>query len=313
MVSDSGLMIPRLPSHYDQVEIDVMNSYSEATNLLPLQLRHLAQQHGGRLFSVKFISRLTNQDEGRVKTYQLKFESGLLLKGRHNLRHDMASRICYILNTLPYTHFSQVLASEEGCLLEEWVEGKTVDQNSPSKDDLRDVGRLQGLIHSVECPSRSTGRLRSDRYKNWMKASLLQLIFQKTLEVEDAEKVMTQLLSRLPDYCDYGVVHRDLGPDNLIRREQVLCSIDNLLIDFQAYHEDLARTWYRWGCQDEVFSVILEGYEEIRSFGTFLSEQSFWKPFVLLRAAESLGQMGYKLESQALIERLLGMTTQRSG
>lgn len=288
-----------------------MNSFNEATNPLPLPLRDMAKMHGGRLCSVKFISRLTNPDESRVKTYQLEFESGLLLKGRYNLRHDIIRRICYILSSLPGVHFSQVLASRDDCLLEEWVEGERVDQNSISEEGLRDVGRLLGLIHSTDCASRSTGRLRSDRYKNWMQASLLQLIFQKNIAVEEAENVVTQLLNRLPDYCEYGVVHRDLGPDNLIRREQSLCSIDNLLFDFQAYHEDLARTWYRWGCQDELFLVMLQGYEEIRSVGTFLSEQSFWKPFVLLRAAESLGQRGYQLESQTLIKRLLCMTTKQ--
>ena len=135
-----------------------MNSFNEKTSPLPPQLRHMAEQHGGQLYSVKLISRLKSPDESRVKTYQLEFESGLRLKGRHRLREDIASRICYILSSLPCAHFSQVLANEGGCLLEEWVDGQKVDQNSINKDELRDVGRLLGLIHSADCPSRSALR-----------------------------------------------------------------------------------------------------------------------------------------------------------
>jgi len=271
---------------------------------LPENLVALVSQRGESIKSAALISTLPDDREDRVRTFRIECENGLVMKGRTSVSRRLGRRVRSILRRLPQYHFSQILEIEDNCLLEEWVEGTTLDRQSTSTHLIKECGRLLGVIHTTVADARSFGRLSTDRYQNWIKASLLHLILRDCLDRYRTEYLLNEIINRLPEYTDYGITHRDFGPDNLVRRNGKLISIDNMLMNYQAYHEDLARAWYGWGCSDDQFQLFLEGYSEHRSASLFLEEQGFWKAYVLLKAADFRSKLDDSSTARDLLNQI---------
>lgn len=246
---------------------------------LPLAVRELLADEPRRLTEAEEISTLKSADVQLRATFRLAFDDGSQVKGRVLYSRPTVEFLAATLPLLPREHFPQILKSSPRGLFEEWVDGNRLDANSAAT--CLAAGRLLGRLHQTSLPG-CTGNRSAFCYRAWFEANLYQAIAGETLSVSEARRIHQFALPQLPKAATFVLAHRDLCPENLLWRDDRLCSIDNVSLASRARAEDLARTWCRWPMATEQRQSFLAGYREFDDPGEFLAAPDFWIGFALV-------------------------------
>lgn len=171
-------------------------------------------------------------------------------------------------------------------MLERWIDGHVLSKDLVTSEVLRKCGRLLGRLHRIEpSPQWPAKPDLVGRCLTWIQTRLRQLVKHGRLSRAEYRRLWKLAQNHAPGDVSVGFVHRDLCPENIVMRGEVPICIDQGLLDYDAYAEDLVRVWYRWPMATRDFENFLDGYQEFASTKEFFESFCFWSIAVLARAA----------------------------
>src|SRR5262249_50894963 len=114
--------------------------------------------------------------------------------------------------------------------------------------------------------------------------------------------------AHVPDHQETGIIHRDFCGENLVLDPLGTPHIvDNGTLTVDAYHFDLARTWYRWPMTSAERRAFEAGYAACGDLASYRAHFPFWAVAVLVEAAlfrHYAKTRGRRIPIQRLIELL---------
>ena len=221
--------------------------------------------------------------------FRLERSDGSLLKARRIDDPNRAERVFAVSTDLDHPAFAKTLGQRGSALVEEWVLGKALkelDEISPSI--MRACGAIAGEMHTTPPCEDRWGPIHrpNDRLFSHLRWISKQLFRLECISESLWHEIMTYVTELIPSVVEYGFVHQDLAPENVILEPGgALRIIDNANFDVFPCDLDLARTWYRWPLEGASESAFLEGYREHRSPDGFHDNFAFWALAVFLKAA----------------------------
>lgn len=258
-------------------------------------LAALVRAHATPLRGCERISRQRAVRPGR-ETFRLSFGDGTTLKGRRLASAAAARRIEAIVDALDPDRFPRVLARRGAALLEEWVEGVTLDTRAVTVRHLRWAGATLAAVHRTPPPrgerAPGDGALRVRRQR--VRADLARLVRMGALAPDVAGRLQDIAGARAPVASEEAVTHRDLCPENIvIRPDGRPFVVDNAAARLGPADEDLARTFYRWPMRREEEAAFLGAYRALRDPAGFLAHRAFWMVAAVAHAACVRAARGY--------------------
>jgi hypothetical protein len=226
-------------------------------------------------------------------TFRLAYADGVVVKGRRLASAASAKRVESVVERLDPARFPQVIARHGAAILEEWIEGEPLDARGWDSGHLRWAAETLGGVHRLAAP-RPRPPLWMRARKALLSVHLRRLAAGGALPAEGAQRLRELALANAPDEADFGLVHRDLCPENIVVDQSGgLFSIDNAAARGGAPDEDLARTCYRWPLEARALDEFLGAYRAWRDPGGFVVYRRFWMIAALSHASWIRHSRGY--------------------
>jgi aminoglycoside phosphotransferase (APT) family kinase protein len=172
-------------------------------------------------------------------------------------------------------------------VVEEWIDGVSLQHLPPSESRLSQAADLLGALHAT----RAVGRL---RLPLWRRVRPLLRRAERHLArlvaagaVCDAERrlIACSLARFAPEHAWAGVTHDDFCAENLVEDPSGrVLAVDNEHMGIGFLEFDLARTWYRWPMSVEAWERFQDRYSSWR--GPVDREKApFWRLAAVLSGA----------------------------
>lgn len=227
-------------------------------------------------------------DDLRTASIRIDFADGRTLKGCRTPTPAHALRIVDLCESFSPGLIAGVYRRRGRVLLEQWVEGESLEESVPSLIDVQIAGELLGKIHSMEShgadpPYLPTVAQRLER----VRTDLDRLCIRSLLSETQSEVAEALCASSTPETYSTGIIHGDFGPHSVVNDGTRLIAIGHARLGIEALDFDLARTWYRWPMTPDQQIAFLDGYGTQRDAGSFQKHFCFWAISVLTRSAIS--------------------------
>jgi thiamine kinase-like enzyme len=247
----------------------------------------LVQAMDSPLVEAVTITDLPSSRLARV-TFRLQFADGRTLKGRRLDKAKRAKRMQDICRMLDQGCFPRILARYGSALVEEWIEGETLNGVKLGPELLHRCGAILGSVHSISPPEEIWGppRQTPDAWQAKLAEQVNELLKLGALTRRSGRRLLDIAQANAPRNISVGFIHRDLCPENIVlHAPDEPYVIDNELLLFDAYDYDLGRTWYRWPMSETERNAFFAGYRQYREPASFFEHFSFWAICVLVNAA----------------------------
>jgi hypothetical protein len=166
-------------------------------------------------------------------------------------------------------------------VLEPWVNAPVLSDVPLTRSICRRAGRLLGVVGArADKKGRAAIRSGSQRIPA-LESDICYLVDKNAIRLEDGKRLLAQAVKQAPNQIEYGFVHGDICPENLVLVEGRPYSIDNGLVKFDALDLDLART----PMSSPERTAFVSGYQAHRSAASYHDHKAYWKIEVLCRAA----------------------------
>ena len=254
------------------------------------ELSQLVEQLGTRLTSVEALHDVSTRVGPRC-SYKLSFADVHILKGRTVESSRQAERIVELSRRLSGLPFARGISARGNALLETWIEGTPLCEQSITPANYapvyEDAGELLGLLSSIKPDDHPQGPPRHGPQPKLARlaTALAQLVSGEQISRLSADQLQQRATDNAPDSMAAGIVHLDLHPNNLLHHRGALWVIDPELLNIGALDLDLARTFYGWSMPDPARQRFLLGYQRHRSITTFIQHELFWAIMTLAAAA----------------------------
>lgn len=246
----------------------------------------LVEAQGGRLVAATSIGTPLPRPGDRA-AFRLEFADGRVMKGRRASDGSCAARVERFSRFLDPRHFPRLLARRGAALLSEWADGVPVVATEASDDLCRQAGALHGVLHRFLTSADERGQAR-DRWERWasrLERDLDELVKRRAIDRAVAARAMAAAAAAAPAGVDFGLVHGDLCPRNIVLQDGVIRVVDSENLRIDACDYDLARTWYLWPMTAAGRQAYYDGYHEHRRSRGFVEHFVYWAVVVLAESA----------------------------
>jgi len=249
-------------------------------------LLSLVADLGGALCSFYELTRQRRIGSQRA-SFRLHFTDGRIFKGRQFESEEQRALVTLLLSRLAGFPFSAIIASRGLATIEEWIIGSPPDLSAVGDELIMSAADVLARLHTFrdypgEMPCAYDG-VALDR----LTYELEVLRGAGSLNAGVVEKLTMIAESNRPEgRLDFGVIHTDFHPDNMIvARDGTLHIVDNEHIKIGALDFDLARSWSRWPMSVSQRRLFRQTYERMRNMDDFLVHGRFWAILSLTRTA----------------------------
>ena len=268
-------------------------------------LRRLSESVGSPLINVEDLTPLRSARSPRG-AFRLKFQDGTCLKGRRFASPSHARVAADILRTLDMPAFPSVIAQAADAMLEEWIEGESLEAHQFDDAAIREIGvtlaRLHQRPHAIDCEGLEL--LDAATWLRRIQENLQSLANSDLLPTDRAAHIEKIASDCLPSNAEIGIVHRDLRPENLLLdRNGRIRWVDSGSMRIGAVDEDLARVEHRWPMNRDQREAFMNGYQSIRDSTAYFESHLFWLIAVLTNSAR-VRVNGDRLQARELVGQL---------
>ena len=256
-------------------------------SLMGKDLYHLACTHERALQSVERVAGSAKISD-TSGAFRLKFEDGLIMKGRRMFSASHASKVAYWIESLKSPMLPAVQGRYKSALLLDWVPGTSIEPCSSFDSRTHGVcAEFQANLHCTTDPgiSSTPPRFTLEELGNRLADNCSALYSHGLLDKADTRQ-LSELAKTDQIQCATSLVHDDLCGENLIRDPVGnVRVIDNEGLGVGFAPIDIARTVYRWQMDMDTERLYLQHYESVCPADEFRNNRSFWIASVLVESA----------------------------
>ena len=202
----------------------------------------------------------------KPRAFRVVLADGQVLKAVRAASPRRAALVFAISHRLDPAQFAPVLAHSGAALLMPWIEGQPLHVAGWDLPDVQHAGRLLAALHALALPDGAVPEdgVPVDFYTQKLRAHIGVLARRAAIAHDEATALFDLAMAHAPAGTSAaGVVHRDLCPENIVRRPSgALCVIDLESAAIGACAYDLARTWYRWPMAPEHRAALFTAYAD---------------------------------------------------
>jgi aminoglycoside phosphotransferase (APT) family kinase protein len=212
---------------------------------------------------------------------------GRSLKVRYYARPTKVREAAALRVGLADDRLPKILLVSGRVVVEEWIDGVSLQHLPLSESRLSQAADLLGALHAT----RAVGRLRlpvSRRVRPLLRRAdrqLAHLVAAGAVRAAERDIIARSLARFAPEDAWAGVTHDDFCAENLVENPfgRVL-AVDNEHMGIGFLEFDLARTWYRWPMSVEAWERFQDRYSSWR--GPVDGENApFWRLAAVLSGA----------------------------
>jgi aminoglycoside phosphotransferase (APT) family kinase protein len=205
--------------------------------------------------------------------------------------------------------FTSVLARFGKILIETWIEGRPLNEMSPSKPLTRQAGELLAMLHTRERAGGRSLPFSADvsGLKDETLSGLRWLVVSGALDATAVDCLSALVERGAPDEAPHCLIHTDYCAENLVvDASGRLFVVDNERFRFGPAAMDRARTWYRWGWSEPgapawQWEAFCEAYQAAGGERETPGHDSFWRIAAIVVSAVVRLRTGYPDASVPLI------------
>jgi hypothetical protein len=218
------------------------------------------------------------------ESFRVETGAGTAIKARR-LESEAAARRQQELRAGLPEGFAAVIARFGPILLEEWIDGRSLDAIPPDAALIRQAGTLMAFLHArteaagmaLPFPAEIDG-LRAEAL-----AGLRAVAAAGCLESATIDRLCSFAAEAVPGAVPHRLIHTDICGENLVvDASGRIYVIDNEHFRFGPAGMDLARTWYRWGwCEGgrpaPQWEVFRQAYQAAGGAGEAFVHEALWR------------------------------------
>jgi aminoglycoside phosphotransferase (APT) family kinase protein len=222
---------------------------------------------GSDVQSVRTNTRRRSSKSQRA-SYRVSLDGGGILKARRGRNRGGPPRSWELLQQLDDPRFSAVLAAQDEYVIEEWIDGTTLEEHPQESEFVGAVADLLGTLHATTHvggvntlrATATTGVVRRLHEHLELLAAAGILSRQEAAEIREVASHLA------PAVASTGLIHGDLCPENIVvDAHGCLRVVDNEAMTLGFLDHDLARTRCRWGMSDASWRLFLDVYGRHRA------------------------------------------------
>lgn len=235
-----------------------------------------------RFLSSKQLHSFEQIGNSEKPVYRLNFSDQSIAKLRFVSSPMRASELSQLVSFFTEGDISKIYSVYQNAMFEEWIDGEDLSQSSAKGADVVEAGKILGRLHRAS-KLENTQNVES---VIWRIEQNLNLLTAKSFFNEtDSEEIKTFAQRFAPLTTDFGITHRDMCGENLIRKKDgKIVLIDHESMRFGPLDQDLARTCHRWELTCDALVDFLNGYSQYRNIEAFKQSFYFWIVLVLTTA-----------------------------
>jgi Phosphotransferase enzyme family len=209
-----------------------------------------------------------------------------------------ARSVAQSVEALADPRFARVLLQRGRLLVDEWIEGRGLDEAGATRERVAEAGALLGRVHATPPPPDALAAepgAAPQAHDDALRADLAFLAGAGLLESAAAAQLGRAASASRPERVEVGLVHGDFCAENLVvdARGQ-LRVVDNEALGIGPLALDLARTDYRWPMDERDRSAFLGGYARLREPDAGGAHAPFWRIRVLAKSARLRASRGWQ-------------------
>jgi thiamine kinase-like enzyme len=225
--------------------------------------------------------------DARRSVYRVDLESGHTIKVRCFEDEEIARRVFEIRCELP-DGFARAFARYGAVLLEDWIEGESLENTPPSDAHLFEAAALLAELHAKKTVvGQPLHGLRSTAaWRNTAERCLREICAVGALDEPDALLIRDALQRLDPQRAIFGLAHTDFCGENMVvDRTGRLRVVDNERVGIDALGFDVARTWYRWALPGPAWERFRSVYAARAQLTEPLETVGFWGLVAVVHSA----------------------------
>lgn len=201
------------------------------------------------------------------------------------------------LEALADPRFARVLLRCGRLLVDEWIDGRGLDECGATRERVAEAGALLGRVHTTPPPPDAAVAepgAAPDAHGDALRADLDFLASAGLLDPAARARLENAAAAARPEQAEVGLVHGDFCAENLLvdARGQ-LRVVDNEALGVGPLDLDLARTAYRWPLDGREGRAFLDGYAAYRDPDAGAAHAPFWRIRVLAKSARLRASGGW--------------------
>jgi len=263
-----------------------MQNVGNVSELLDPEVAAAIDQAGFQVRAFRRISR-TRSPKIRRSVYRIDLESGRTIKARRFEDCEVARQLFDIRRELPDS-FARAFARHGAVLLEDWIEGESLENLPPSDTHLVDAGSLLAELHLTRTVAGQPLHeiCSTAAWRNEAERSLCKISACGALHESDVRLIRGALQRLDPQRAIYGLAHTDFCGENMVTdRAGRLRIVDNERVGINALGFDVARTWYRWALPEPAWERFRCVYAERTQLTEPLETIGFWSIVAVAHSA----------------------------
>lgn len=233
---------------------------NESHGILPADLVQFLHANGVQWYQAKEIT--ARRWRSPKRAFRLTLNSDKLVKVRLLLPGCSAETIKHLIQLgSAAKRCAHIMAVNGRCLLEEWIEGEPLPFASSDSETLIACGRSLAEIHNTPIAIKPELTPQKPSALDRLLQDINSLTTEGWLTTPEANDLLCRVTTAIPSYSREGLVHFDYCGENIIlHKDRGPLSIDNETITFGSFSLDIARTFVRWGLDENSQGLFLSGY-----------------------------------------------------
>jgi len=243
---------------------------------------------GGELASIEEVTTLRTKVKDRA-CYRIGLTDGRTVKAMCFASLGKRQAFTSLIPALDGLPFNRILTASGCVVIEEWINGSAVQAHSLTAENTRQLATVLARLNRKRIPSTVVSNtLQGIEWHAARLHKLLQNLVEKNkIESSLAGKILKIAQAHQPKDFEFGVIHTDFHPQNMIRcPNDEIWTIDNEGLRIGVLDFDLGRCWTRWSMTPKQRKTFVHAYSEIRSLAPFLEHQTFWAINTLVLTSE---------------------------
>ena len=168
------------------------------------ELAELVANAGLDIVQAVDVSTVRDAPHGK-HTFRFRLANGESLKGRVCESAERAAQVARLSAHLDGGRFPRVLGHNGAALLEEWWEGRPLDETEWTLERLHECGEILGRLHAERRPT-PPDRTPSRELER-LEGRIGRLVDDDALDREEADGILASAAESIPTRVDWGLVH----------------------------------------------------------------------------------------------------------
>ena len=253
------------------------------------EIVNTCRQLGFTPLTSELITTFAQHRSGR-KAHRVTTNANSVVKVRCLSEEWRVERLCRMRNSTAGVRLSPMLARRGRVMVEDWIQGHTLD-HFPSEDDtLRKAASLLARLHSCRVDDSPPG---SGISPELVQERLDWLRHRAILEQSQLRALESVFENSSAWRGQRGLIHGDFCGENLVQDvDGEVWSVDNENLDLDFLDYDVGLSWYRWPLPPEQWKGFLNYYERFSQ--RTVSDLDFWKAVAVVKGLYFHSTLGAK-------------------